>query len=309
MRPALRFRAIAVAAAALAALGLAGCSSGPQHDCRAPPPRRRSSAAAASPSPTPTPTSAIRSDTGPTTIAALGDSLSRGFDACDHYGDCTAVSWITGTNTTVDSIASRTRRATGAPVKVVNDARSGVSVDDLPRQVDLAIAQQPDLVTVLIGANDICRATIGDMTSASAYSLIVSAQLTRLSAALPDARILVASVPDVTDLRPVAGANSTARFLWRTLGGCTTVLGDPTSDTEATQSRLATVRDRIDAYDEALATTCAGLPRCVWDGGALNRYQPTIAQLSPLDYFHPSVAGLRELAAIEWSALSDPSPG
>ena len=61
-------------------------------------------------------------------------------------------------------------RQPGAPVQVVNDARSGVSVDDLPRQVDLAIAQQPDLVTVLIGANDICRATVGDMTSASSYS-------------------------------------------------------------------------------------------------------------------------------------------
>jgi lysophospholipase L1-like esterase len=233
----------------------------------------------------------------------LGDSLSRGYNACDHYGDCTAVSWITGNDRTVDSIASRTRRLTGAPVKVVNDARSGVSVDDLPRQVDLAIAQQPDLVTVLIGGNDICRATVGDMTSASSYSDTVQAQLTRLSAALPDARILVASVPDVTNLRPVAGANPTARFLWTTLGGCTTVLGDPQSDSVATQSRLATVRDRIGAYNGALATTCATLPRCIWDGGALNRYQPTIAQLSPLDYFHPSIAGLRELAGIEWTAL------
>ncbi|MGN6741893.1 MAG: hypothetical protein ACTHJL_01155, partial [Amnibacterium sp.] len=96
----------------------------------------------------------------------------------------------------------------------------------------------------------------------------------------------------------------TARFLWTTLGGCTTVLGDPLSTSAVTQNRLATVRDRIDAYNGALATTCAELPRCVWDGGALNRYQPTMAQLSPLDYFHPSVAGLRELAAIEWQALT-----
>jgi lysophospholipase L1-like esterase len=203
----------------------------------------------------------------------------------------------------VNSIASRTGQATGAPVTSYNDARSGVRVEDLARQVDLAIAQQPDLVTVLVGGNDICRATPAEMTSAEAYTSTVHAQLTRLGAALPDARILVASVPDVTNLRPVAASNATARFLWTTLGGCATVLADPQSDSAATQSRLATVRDRIDAYNEALATTCATLRHCVWDGGALSRYQPTVAQLSPLDYFHPSIAGLRELADVEWRAL------
>ena len=294
-------RALAAASALLIALGLAACSSPP-----GPPAPSRPAAApttSAPGSPTPTTTTAVGAETSSTVIAALGDSLSLGFNACDHYGDCPSVSWITGTNGTVNSIATRLRAKTGAPVTVHNDARSGVSVDDLSRQVDLAIAQRPDIVTVLIGANDICRATVADMTSPRTYSDVVDVQLTRLAAALPTSRILVASVPDVTDLRPVASANRTARFLWTTLGGCTTVLGDPESNSVATQSRLATVRDRIDAYNEALATTCATLPRCVWDGGALNRYQPTIAQLSPLDYFHPSLAGLRELAEIEWTAL------
>jgi lysophospholipase L1-like esterase len=302
-------RVLAVASALLVAAGLAGCS-GPADPPAAPPAVRAPAvrapavrAPADSPAPTPTNTTAERGDVSPTGIAALGDSLSLGFDACDHYGDCPSASWITGTNTTVDSIAARVRARTGAPVAVHNDARSGVSVDDLPRQVDLAIAQQPDLVTVLIGSNDVCRATVGEMTSAKTYADVVDAQLPRLAAALPDARILVASVPDVTDLRPVASANPTARFLWTNLGGCTTVLGDPQSDSAATRDRLAIVRDRIDAYNGALATVCSTLPRCVWDGGALNRYQPTIAQLSPLDYFHPSIGGLRELAAIEWAAL------
>ncbi|MCU1474295.1 GDSL-type esterase/lipase family protein [Amnibacterium sp.] len=300
MRSAPRARVPAAACAAILALALAACSS-PSVSPAASRPAATSAAPAAR---TPAPRTTTAEGTRPTVVAALGDSLSRGYDACDHYGDCPSVSWITGTNTTVNSIASRLRAQTGAPVTVHDDARSGVSVGDLPRQVDLAIAQQPDIVTVLIGGNDVCRARVADMTSAQTYSAVVDAQLTRLAAALPDARILVASVPDVTDLRPVASSNPTARFLWSTLGGCTTVLGDPRSDSEATQSRLATVRDRIDAYNGSLATTCATLRRCVWDGGALNRYQPTIAQLSPLDYFHPSIAGLRELAAIEWAALA-----
>ncbi|HEV7623360.1 MAG TPA: GDSL-type esterase/lipase family protein, partial [Amnibacterium sp.] len=268
MRSAPRLRVLAAASALLAAVGLAGCS-GPS----APAPSRSADApsagaAARSAGPTPTGTTAQGAGTRPTVLAALGDSLSRGFDACDHYGDCPSSSWITGTNTTVNSIAARLRATSGAPVAVHNDARSGVSVGDLPRQVDLAIAQQPDLVTVLIGGNDVCRAKVGDMTSAQTFSDVVDAQLTRLAAALPGARILVASVPDVTDLRPVASADPTARFLWTTLGGCTTVLGDPRSDSPATQSRLATVRGRIDSYNASLATTCATLRRCVWDGGA-----------------------------------------
>lgn len=292
--------ALAAAAALLVVAGLTACATPPAPGGA---PSAAPSAPAATVTPSPSTTTVQRAETGPTVLAALGDSLSRGFDACDHYGDCPAASWVTGTDPTVNSIATRLHAQTGAPVTVHNDARSGVSVDDLPRQVDLAIAQQPDIVTVLIGANDVCRARVSEMTSAKQYAAVVSAQLARLAQALPDTRILVASVPDVTNLRPVAGANPTARFLWNTLGGCASVLADPQSVSAVTQARLTAVRDRTDAYNASLAATCATLPRCAWDGGALHRYQPTMAQLSPLDYFHPSLAGLRELAQVEWAAL------
>jgi lysophospholipase L1-like esterase len=237
-------------------------------------------------------------------VVALGDSLSRGFDACDHYGDCTRASWSTGSDPTVDPLATRLREKSGGRVVVRNDARSGARVADLPGQVEAAIAQRPTLVTLLIGGNDVCRARLADMTPVESFSRVVREQLQRLASALPRATILVASVPDVTNLLPVAAANPTARFLWSTLGGCATVLADPRSRTPAAEDRRAAVRSRIDAYNGALEAGCAVVPRCVWDGGALNNYQPTFAQLSPLDYFHPSVAGLREVAAIEWRALA-----
>jgi lysophospholipase L1-like esterase len=236
-------------------------------------------------------------------VAALGDSLSTGFDACDHYGDCPAASWATGTDDTVHSIAARLREQTGAKVTVHGDARAGASVDDLPRQVDLAIAQRPTLVTLLIGGNDVCRATVPDMTPAATFGDTVGGQLQRLATALPDATILVASVPDVTDLLPVAAPISTARFLWSTVGGCGTVLDAPLATDPAAEQRRAAVRQRIDDYDRTLESACAAIRTCVYDGGALHDYQPTVAQLSPLDYFHPSVAGLREIAALEWAAL------
>jgi lysophospholipase L1-like esterase len=289
---------------ALVALSAAACS-GPR-PLPAPsttPPVARATGAP-SPSPTPTAVQPVRS------IAALGDSLSRGFDACSHYGDCLAASWVTGTNGTVRSLATRfAAEQDGKRPAVHNDARSGATVADLDRQVTLAVAQRPDLVTLLIGANDICKPSLEAMTSATDYGAAVDAALQRLSGGLPDATVLVASVPEVPNLLPVAGGNETARFLWRAVGGCQTVLADPLSKAEQDLARREAVRERIDEYNGALQAACARVPRCVYDGGAVHAYSPTIAQLSPLDYFHPSVAGLRELAATEWRVLDEARRG
>ena len=61
---------------------------------------------------------------------------------------------------------------------------------------------------------------------------------------------------------------------------------------------------RIGAYDASLVALCARFSRCVTDGGALRAYRPSLQQLSALDAFHPSVSGQRELARLEWTALS-----
>jgi len=299
-------RTLLAALTALVALSAAGCS-GPA----AAPATQKASDPVARSTGTPTPTPTPVPDARPiTSVAALGDSLSRGYDACSHFGDCTARSWVTGTDSTVASIATRLAAAQGGNRPAVhNDALSGAPVADLDRQVSLAIAQQPQLVTVLIGANDVCRRDLASMTSAADYAAAIDAGLRRLTAALPDTTVLVASVPDVTNLLPVAAGNETARFLWGAMGGCRTVLDDPRSDDAAAVARRDAVRARIDEYNTALEAACTGLGRCVYDGGALHDYQPTMAQLSPLDYFHPSVAGLRELAATEWRVLQEAGRG
>lgn len=282
-----------VVVALAVALVCAGCA--PAAD---PPtsPLTAASSAGATPQPTPS---------GPVTrIAVVGDSLSRGFDACAHYGDCPSVSWAGGDDPRIDSVATRVGAAVGGPVRVQNLAKSGSTVADLSRQVNLAIATNPDLLTVLIGANDVCRATVDDMTSTADYTEAVSAALHGAAILSPDTVILVASVPDVPAILPAAATDPTARFLWERAGGCATVLADPQSTSRAAVERRVAVSERIGEYDAALAGVCADLPRCVSDGGALNAYRPTHAQLSALDAFHPSVAGLREIARLEWRALS-----
>ena len=289
-------RPLLAALALVAALSAAGCSSRPA----APPaasPAPTEQTTAPSPAPSPTSTGA------PVVVAALGDSLSRGTDACAGYGDCPAVSWSTGDDARVDSVASRFGTAVAAPVRRVNAARSGAVVAELAGQVDTALAARPDLVTMLIGANDVCRDSVEAMTPSEDYAAAVGDAIDRLSTGAPDATLLVASVPDVTALLPAVASDETARFIWSRADLCPIVLTDPTSDAPDVQARRAAVRLRIAEYDAALQAACATAPRCVYDDGALTAYRPAPKQVSALDAFHPSISGLRQLASIEWAAL------
>lgn len=285
----MRTRRLLAAAVALAAvLGTSACTASAQPiDSPAP-----SATGTASPSPS----------GPPLVLATLGDSLTRGFDACSHYGDCPAVSWAGGTDPRVDSIASRLEARTDRPVTVHDLARSGAPVADLDRQVQAAVAVRPDLVTVLIGANDVCQGPVESMTPAADYEAAVaravSAIVERTSAV-----VLLASAPDPTVLLDAGAADPTARFLWDHGDICPAALAAPRSGAEDAIDRRAAVSARIASYDASLAEVCSRLPRCITDGSALRAYRPSLQQLSALDAFHPSVSGQRELARLEWTAL------
>jgi lysophospholipase L1-like esterase len=268
------------------------------------------SGCAASPVPGPTdarsapPQTSAPSPTGPPlVVAVLGDSLSRGFDACSHYGDCPAASWAGGADAQVDSIASRLGARTGRSTEVHNVALSGGTVADLDRQVAVAVADRPDLVTVLIGANDVCQGPVEAMTPTADYAAAVERAVETITARTP-AVVLLASAPDPTVLLEAGAGDPTARFLWSHGGICSSALADPQSTTPGAVARRAAVSARIAEYDSALAAVCARFPRCVPDGGAVRTYRPSLRQLSALDAFHPSIAGQRELARLEWAALT-----
>ena len=51
-----------------------------------------------------------------------------------------------------------------------------------------------------------------------------------------------------------------------------------------------------------LAEVCRAHGGCLYDGGAVNRYQFSLSQLSSYDFFHPNVQGQRALAGLTWNA-------
>src|ERR687886_647810 len=109
-------------------------------------------------------------DTAPSSMAALGDSITRGFDSCGWFTDCPSRSFSTGTDTAVDSHYQRIlARNSAISGHAYNDARSGAKIADLAGQVSTAVGQHAQYVTILMGANDACTKTEAAMTPVSTF--------------------------------------------------------------------------------------------------------------------------------------------
>jgi lysophospholipase L1-like esterase len=236
----------------------------------------------------------------PSSIAGLGDSITRAADVCCWYGDHPGQSWSTG-YTSYDGITSNYERLAVIDPAIVghehNDAVSGAKARDLPTQVSSAIAQHAQYVTILIGGNDLCTSSVSTMTSTSDFATQVNAALDGLHRGLPNARIFVASIPDIYKLWAVLHTNGLARLVWSSARICQSMLAS--TNTEALRQQVVT---REAAFNKILAVACANHPNCRWDHYATYNYKFSASQVSTLDYFHPSLSGQAALARVTWNA-------
>ncbi len=237
----------------------------------------------------------------PREMAALGDSITRAFAACGRGGDCPETSWATGSTEHLGSHAQRL--GLDDPDSSHNLAVSGARVAGLASQVEAAVRVGPDYVTVLIGANDACAAEEAAMTSVEEYTRTFDDALDALVRALPDARILVLSVPDRARLWEVCKDRADVRGVWESSGVCPSMLADPTDTSAAAQARRDRVRGRPQAYNAAMAAACdRHAPRCRYDHNAVFDYRSDPDDVSTVDYFHPSQRGQAALVQVAWDA-------
>ncbi|MFF3892276.1 SGNH/GDSL hydrolase family protein [Streptomyces sp. NPDC001812] len=291
--------AVAAAAVGVAVLGVAGCDA-VGGDASAP---SAGPAKKAAPSPSPTPVW----DTSPTSVVAVGDSITRGFDACAVLADCPEVSWATGSSEQVDSLAVRLLGPAGAAERSWNYAVTGARMADLPGQMDRAVRRDPQLVAVMAGANDACRATTSAMTPVADFRADFEDAMHTLRKALPKAQVYVASVPDLKRLWSQGRTNELGKQVWK-LGICPSMLADPDVLDAAATERRETVRSRVEEYNKVLEEVCAEDLRCRFDGGAVYAYEFGTAQLSRWDWFHPSVDGQARLAEIAYRTVTAKQP-
>lgn len=244
-------------------------------------------------------------DTRPSSIAAIGDSITRAFDACSVLSDCPEVSWATGTDAAVESLA---RQLLG-DVAAVRDtawnlAETGATAADLPAQARAATAYAPELVTVLIGANDACAPSVARMTPVAEFRRDVAKALDIIREELPETQVYVSSVPDLHRLWSEASGYDAALRVWRLANVCPSMLSQPTARDPETAARRHTVRERVRAYNAVLEQVCATDTLCRFDGGAVFDYRFSAAHLSDWDWFHPSREGQRELAALAYQQVT-----
>ncbi len=242
----------------------------------------------------------------PQVMTSFGDSITRGFHTGGLLQDVPANSWSTGTNPTVNSLASRIDALDPAPLARVNGAVTGAKMVGLAGQVNAAaVPAGTDLYTVLLGANDACTANEASMTPVATYRQQFEAGMQAISAKSPDALVFVASIPDIYRLWDIGKSSFGARFAWGLYGICQSMLADAGGSSTATVQRRQRVRARVVEYNTQLEQVCAEYLRCRFDDNAAFNTPFVLSDMSTIDYFHPNVTGQAKAARVLWPALFD----
>jgi len=240
----------------------------------------------------------------PDSMAAMGDSITRAYNAdSSMFGDQPQNSWSTGTNSTVQSQYFRILQSNPAiSGRNHNMAVSGAKMSDLNGQATNvnAIPGGVDYMTILMGANDVCTPTEGEMTPVATFRSQFVTAMNTLTAGTPTARIALLSIPDVYVLWEVLHTNGSAVFVWSFASICQSLLNAPTSMDQGDVDRRARVRQRNIEFNTQLAEACALYPQCKFDDNAAFNYQFVPSEISTIDYFHPSLSGQIALATESW---------
>jgi lysophospholipase L1-like esterase len=236
----------------------------------------------------------------PTSIASIGDSITRATDVCCWYGDHPAQSWSTGGGS-FDGISSHYERIRARQPAIngrnFNDARAGAEMSDAPGQAQVAVNQGARYVTILMGGNDLCADSIAEMTSVPDFRAQFTTTMNILTTGLPaGSHVFVSSIPDVYQLWALFRSDATAQLVWTIAGICQSLL----SPFNTEQDRQ-TVRARNQAFNQVLAELCGMYAICRFDGLAVFNFQFARSHVTRLDYFHPSLSGQAALASITWS--------
>jgi len=249
------------------------------------------------------PSAPAAADGPPSSMAAMGDSITRGFNACGWYVDCTYRSFSTGGSTLVNShylrILAKNPAVSGHNY---NDARSGAKASAMPGQATTVASQKVEYVTILIGANDACTSSESTMTPVTTYRSYLDSAFATIGASSPRPRVAAISIPDVYRLWQVGHTNTAALTAWSAYGICQSLLYRAWSPSSSDAARRQRVRQRVIDYNTQLAQACAAYgSACKFDNNAVFDYQFSLAQLSTWDYFHPNTSGQAKLAQLSYA--------
>lgn len=239
----------------------------------------------------------------PSSMASLGDSITRAFNANGWFLEYPSRSFSTGDNSTVNSHYLRIRAKNSAiNGQNFNDATSGAEMIDLNAQAQNAVNRGVQYVTILMGANDVCASSEAGMTPVDTFRSRLDQALATLKNGLPDAAVAVISIPSVYRLWEIGLTSSSARAAWDAYDICQSMLANPTSTLQADVDRRNRVRQRNIDYNTQLAQACTAYgANCDFDDNAVFGYPFQLSHLSTWDYFHPNTSGQAVLASVSYT--------
>jgi lysophospholipase L1-like esterase len=239
-------------------------------------------------------------------MSAIGDSITQAMDVCCWYGDHPEHSWSTGDDPS-DRIASHYERIAAVNPAILghahNDSVSGADMADADGQATKAVSQAADYVTILMGANDVCTSSRQTMTPVKEFRREFRTAMTTLENGLPaGAHIVVASIPNIYRLWKILHTDPVAQAVWYGAQICQSMLSpfNTPADRQAVLSREK-------RFNAVLGDVCGTYSNCRFDGLAVFHYRLSTADVSTLDYFHPSLSGQAALASVTWEASWWPS--
>jgi lysophospholipase L1-like esterase len=193
----------------------------------------------------------------PIVLAVLGDSSAVGLGV-ERAAETPGV-----------LIAAALAELAERPVRLVRLAVSGAESRDLEAQVDQALTERPDVVTIMIGVNDVTTRTRPE---------VAVRHLTEAVRRLRDAgcEVVVGTCPDLGTIRPIAQPLRTLARRW----------------------------SRQLAAAQTVAVVEAG-GRTVSLGSLLGPSFATDRSLFSSDEFHPSAAGYAQAAAVMLPSVAD----
>jgi len=180
-------------------------------------------------------------------------------------------------------------------------------MSDLAGQAATAATQQAAAVTILMGANDVCTASVATMTDPTVLGSELRTALATLASNDSNAQIYVASIPNVYRLWQVLHTNLAADLVWSFAGICQSLLANPLSTSAADQARRLQVQQRTIADNTQIAAVCSEfVGRCHFDNNAVYNIAFTASDVTTRDYFHPNVNGQAKAAATTWAEFFGP---
>lgn len=236
-------------------------------------------------------------------MGAIGDSITTAFNTL-YPLDNPKLSWTTGLdpNRRVMSIAHRIQEAVpGSTVASNNRAFAGAKVKNMDRQVQmLAEGPHPQVITMLVGANDICSWRGPDHSAQLAeFERQYRKAVDRILTDIPGAQTVLVPVPDLVQVRRAGLTTCGSR--WDHIALCPDLLS---SDNPAQAEQIYAKR-RQDV-NEAIARIAQERQAQVHYASSIESTPIRPDDLSGLDCFHPSIRGQTHIAEAIWQAVDVP---